>query len=76
MPTKWTTLASGRVAGEVRSAGGDGFTAGNVTFVQVYEAGHMVPFDQPEAALVSYHHRCFAMPMLHSRKIVLCLTEC
>ncbi|KAI0347644.1 serine carboxypeptidase [Trametopsis cervina] len=48
---KWTTLDSGRVAGEVRSAGGDGFTAGNVTFVQVYEAGHMVPFDQPEAAL-------------------------
>lgn len=52
VPIKWTTLASGRVAGEVRSAGGDGFTAGNVTFVQVYEAGHMVPFDQPEAALV------------------------
>ncbi|KAI0688122.1 carboxypeptidase C [Cytidiella melzeri] len=49
--TKWTTLGSGRVAGEVRSAGGNGFTAGNVTFVQVYEAGHMVPFDQPEAAL-------------------------
>ncbi|KAJ3554633.1 hypothetical protein NM688_g3005 [Phlebia brevispora] len=47
----WQTLGSGRIAGEVRSAGGDGFTAGNVTFVQVYEAGHMVPFDQPEAAL-------------------------
>ncbi|KAF7795558.1 hypothetical protein EIP86_006720 [Pleurotus ostreatoroseus] len=47
----WMTLSSGRIAGEVRSAGGDGFTAGNVTFVQVYEAGHMVPFDQSEAAL-------------------------
>ncbi|KAI0094232.1 Alpha/Beta hydrolase protein [Irpex rosettiformis] len=54
VPVKWTTLGTpGRVAGEVRSAGGDGFTAGNVTFVQVYESGHMVPFDQPEAALVS-----------------------
>jgi cathepsin A (carboxypeptidase C) len=53
VPTKWTTLESGRVAGEVRSAGGNGFTAGNVTFVQVFEAGHMVPYDQPEAALAS-----------------------
>lgn len=41
-PVKWTTLGSGRVAGEIRSAGGDGFTAGNVTFVQVYEAGYAV----------------------------------
>ncbi|THH27237.1 hypothetical protein EUX98_g6950 [Antrodiella citrinella] len=49
-PTPWVTLNTGKVAGEVRSAGGDGFTAGNVTFVQVYDAGHMVPFDQPEAA--------------------------
>lgn len=37
--TPWVTLDSGRQAGTVRSAGGDGFTAGNVTFVQVYEAG-------------------------------------
>ncbi|KAI0053413.1 serine carboxypeptidase [Auriscalpium vulgare] len=48
---KWVTAGTGRVAGEVRSAGGGGFGAGNVTFVQVYEAGHMVPFDQPEASL-------------------------
>lgn len=38
-PMLWSTLTGGRVAGEVRSAGGGGFTAGNVTFVQVYEAG-------------------------------------
>ncbi|EKM61756.1 uncharacterized protein PHACADRAFT_248586 [Phanerochaete carnosa HHB-10118-sp] len=50
----WFTLESGRQAGVVRSAGGDGFTAGNVTFVQVHEAGHMVPYDQPEAALDLY----------------------
>lgn len=47
----WSTLDSGRIAGEVRSAGGGGFTAGNITYVNVHEAGHMVPFDQPEAAL-------------------------
>jgi len=48
---QWVTAGEGRVAGEVRSAGGSGFGAGNVTFVNVYEAGHMVPHDQPEAAL-------------------------
>jgi carboxypeptidase C (cathepsin A) len=50
-PLPWVTIEDSRVAGLVRSAGGGGETAGNVTFVTVYEAGHMVPFDQPEAAL-------------------------
>lgn len=71
--TKWVATETGRVTGQVRSAGGGGFGAGNVTFVEVFEAGcvkfdprvlvirmlntillfrHMVPFDQPEAALV------------------------
>ena len=45
------TTSSGKVAGEVRSAGGAGHRAGNVTFVNIHEAGHMVPYDQPEAAL-------------------------
>jgi hypothetical protein len=39
VPTPWITAETGRVAGEVRSAGGNGFTAGNLTFVTVYEAG-------------------------------------
>ena len=39
-PTAWLTLDSGRQAGLVRSAGGDGFTAGNLTFVRVFEAGY------------------------------------
>jgi len=42
----WTV--SDRQAGVVRSAG-EG--AGNVTYLTVFEAGHMVPHDQPEAAL-------------------------
>ncbi|KAG1865579.1 Alpha/Beta hydrolase protein [Suillus tomentosus] len=51
-PTEqWVTMRSGKVAGTVRSAGGAGSGAGNVTFVTVYESGHMVPYDQPEAAL-------------------------
>jgi cathepsin A (carboxypeptidase C) len=35
----WFTLNTGTLAGEVRSAGGDGLTAGNVTFVNMYDAG-------------------------------------
>jgi cathepsin A (carboxypeptidase C) len=35
----WVTRASRREAGLVRTAGGRGSTAGNVTFVNVFEAG-------------------------------------
>jgi cathepsin A (carboxypeptidase C) len=35
----WRTIESGDVAGEVKSAGGSGATAGNITFVNVHEAG-------------------------------------
>lgn len=35
----WTTLESREQVGEVRSAGGGGFTAGNLTFVKVYDSG-------------------------------------
>ncbi|KAJ3786666.1 carboxypeptidase C [Lentinula aff. detonsa] len=47
----WVTMKGGVLAGTVRSAGRGGFGAGNITFVTVHEAGHMVPYDQPEAAL-------------------------
>ena len=35
----WVTLGKGDLSGWVRSAGGDGFTAGNITYVQVHAAG-------------------------------------
>jgi carboxypeptidase C (cathepsin A) len=47
----WRTHNTGKVAGMVRTAGGAGRTAGNLTYVVVHEAGHMVPYDQPAAAL-------------------------
>ena len=38
-PIPWIVKGSKRVAGTVRTAGGYGSTAGNVTFVAVHEAG-------------------------------------
>lgn len=38
----WFTAGTGRLAGEVRSAGGSGFRAGNVTFVNIHEAGLVI----------------------------------
>ncbi|KIJ55246.1 hypothetical protein M422DRAFT_23855 [Sphaerobolus stellatus SS14] len=46
--SSWVTLEGNKEAGQVRSAGPAG---GNYTYVAVKEAGHMAPFDQPEAAL-------------------------
>ncbi|KAJ6570924.1 serine carboxypeptidase [Mycena vulgaris] len=51
---------SGRPAGVVRSAGGG---AGNVTYLTVYEAGHMVPHDQPEAALDMFTKWIYNIPL-------------
>ncbi|KAG6329897.1 hypothetical protein ID866_9191 [Astraeus odoratus] len=63
-PTEiWTTVHSRKVAGTVRSAGSNGSRAGNVTFVTVYNAGHMVPHDQPEAALDLITRWIFDVPL-------------
>ncbi|PCH36516.1 hypothetical protein WOLCODRAFT_28645 [Wolfiporia cocos MD-104 SS10] len=62
-PVPWVTTESGQLAGTVRSAGGNGYTAGNITFVAVHEAGHMVPYDQPEAALDLVTKWLFDLPL-------------
>ncbi|EJU02625.1 carboxypeptidase C [Dacryopinax primogenitus] len=54
-------LPSGKIVGEVRSAGGKG--AGNLAYVQIYEAGHMVPYDQPEAALDMFERWISDVPL-------------
>ncbi|GJJ11360.1 hypothetical protein Clacol_005592 [Clathrus columnatus] len=46
--TPWVLPGNSKPSGYFRTAGGG---AGNLTFVAIYEAGHMVPYDQPEAAL-------------------------
>jgi cathepsin A (carboxypeptidase C) len=51
----WTT-GSGKYARRTRSAG-----VGAYTFVEVDATGHMVPYDQPEAAL-DMLERCVLLP--------------
>ena len=52
-PTRsWRVGSTRGVAGTVRTVGGDGTTAGNITFVTIHEAGHMAPYDKPEESLV------------------------
>ncbi|KAJ7336389.1 serine carboxypeptidase [Mycena albidolilacea] len=47
----WSVPGSNEIAGQARSAGGGDGRGGNITFVTVFEAGHMVAHDQPAAAL-------------------------
>ncbi|KAF8604339.1 alpha/beta-hydrolase [Ceratobasidium sp. AG-I] len=55
----------GRHIGEARAAGTQGSTkSGNLTWLRVYEAGHMVPHDQPEVALEFIRKMRFALPAL------------
>ncbi|KAG8795237.1 hypothetical protein FRC12_016878 [Ceratobasidium sp. 428] len=49
--TVWRNT-NGKAIGEVRAAGAHkGTASGMLTWLRVYEAGHMVPHDQPETAL-------------------------
>ncbi|KAG9019709.1 hypothetical protein FRB90_010979 [Tulasnella sp. 427] len=47
----WSVEKNGTTVGVVKAAGGKTSSAGNFTFVSVYEAGHMMPYNQPAAAL-------------------------
>jgi len=47
----WRVNSTGGAAGTVRTVGGDSSTAGNITFVTIQEAGHMVPYDRPKESL-------------------------
>ncbi|KAK7046718.1 carboxypeptidase [Favolaschia claudopus] len=47
----WSIPSSKQAVGQVRSAGGEEGRGGNVAFVTVFEAGHMVAHDQPAVAL-------------------------
>jgi carboxypeptidase C (cathepsin A) len=58
-PLPWVTLKGGKVAGVVRAAGGGGVTAGNVTFVTVYEVGLISsPLHLPLACLPTCSSTC------------------
>jgi cathepsin A (carboxypeptidase C) len=49
---KWMYAKDGQtVEGGMARTGHAAHGEGSLTFLQVYEAGHMVPMDQPQAAL-------------------------
>ncbi|KAI8371622.1 Alpha/Beta hydrolase protein [Radiomyces spectabilis] len=53
---QWFSWTSGEIAGEVRSHG-------NLTFLRVYDAGHMVPMDQPANSLDFFNRWINQMPL-------------
>ncbi|KAJ7705355.1 serine carboxypeptidase [Mycena rosella] len=60
----WYTAKSGTLSGSTRSAGVKG---GNVTFVLVHDAGHLVPHDQPEAAFDMFNRWIHNIPITTNR---------
>lgn len=56
----WTNGATGHAAGSFRAASGTG--TGSLTFLKVFNAGHMVPRDQPENALDMVNRHLFNLP--------------
>ena len=68
-PTPWTVKDSGRVAGTVRTAGGNGHTAGNVTFLIIHEAGLVnsstLPFESvlKSSPVIWFHMTNLKLPL-------------
>ncbi|KAG0736544.1 hypothetical protein G6F23_010887 [Rhizopus arrhizus] len=52
----WFSDFTGRQAGDVRSFD-------NLTFLKVFNAGHMVPFDQPENSLDFFNKWLYSLPL-------------
>lgn len=53
---KWYSDLTGQHAGNVRSSG-------NLTFLRIFDAGHMVPYDQPENALDFFNKWLSEIPL-------------
>ncbi|KAJ7088580.1 serine carboxypeptidase [Mycena epipterygia] len=64
----WYTSKSGTLSGTTRSAGLHG---GNITFVLIHDAGHMMPYDQPEAAFDMFNRWIHNVPITTNRSFVL-----
>jgi carboxypeptidase C (cathepsin A) len=58
----WTYPGDAAPAGLARSYQAAGSAGGRFTFLQVYAAGHLVPMDQPQAALHMLNTFLFEQP--------------
>lgn len=63
----YITLDGKKEAGHVKVAGAQGFTAGNLAFVKVKNAGHMVPTDVPDVALDLFARWIHNTPLVLSK---------
>ncbi|KAJ7489370.1 serine carboxypeptidase [Mycena latifolia] len=64
----WYTSKSGTLAGSARSAGTNG---GNVTFVLIHDAGHLMPHDQPEAAFDMFNRWIHNVPIASNLSFIM-----
>ncbi|CED82787.1 serine carboxypeptidase [Phaffia rhodozyma] len=63
----YVVIGGKKKMGSVKVAGAQGFTAGNLAFVSIEQAGHMVPFDQPEVALDLFSRWLHNVPLVLSK---------
>jgi cathepsin A (carboxypeptidase C) len=63
----YVLLGGKKEVGLVKVAGAQGFTAGNLAFVSVNAAGHMVPTDAPDVALDLFARWIHNTPLVLSK---------